>query len=53
MIYLTEKSADCNARLVIGGRRTSVVAKNFSPNWIRPGTENASKGSAFCVFRGV
>ena len=29
MIYLTEKSADCNARLVIGGRRTSVVAKTF------------------------
>ena len=27
--------------------------KNFSPNWIHPGTENASKGSAFCVFRGV
>ena len=29
MIYLTEKSADCNARLVISGRRTSVVAKTF------------------------
>ena len=29
MIYLTEKSANCDARLVIGGKSASVVAKTF------------------------
>ena len=29
MIYLTEKSANCDARLVIGGKSASVVTKTF------------------------
>lgn len=37
MIYLTEKFADCNPRLVIGGRRTSVAAKSFHSIGFAPG----------------
>ena len=29
MIYLTKKSANCDARLVIGGKSASVVTKTF------------------------
>ena len=29
MIYLTEKSANCDARLLIGGKSASVVTKTF------------------------
>ena len=31
MIYLTEKSANCDARLLIGGKSASVVTKTFHP----------------------
>lgn len=37
MIYLTVKSADCNARLVIDGKSASVVAKTFHRIGFVPG----------------
>ena len=52
MIYLTEKSADCNARLAISGRRTSVVAKTFHRIGFVRG-QKMNRKAAFCVFRGV
>ena len=37
MIYLKEKSADCDVRLAIVGKSTSVVAKTFHQIGLVPG----------------
>ena len=51
MIYLTENSADCNARLIIGGRRASVVAKTFNRIGFVPGQKMHRKAVHF-VYSG-